>query len=134
MLILLVINLLFNTQSNITLSLTDIRSAEGTIRIAFYDNEEQFLKTPTFSISEPVSDMPAQQIILEQIPVGEYAIAVFHDRNNNGEMDKNLLGIPTESFGFSNNKMGFASPPSFKQCLVKITQPDTRLSIDLINY
>ena len=37
------------------------------------------------------------------IPPGTYAIAVFHDENANGKLDKNFLGIPCEGYGASNN-------------------------------
>jgi uncharacterized protein (DUF2141 family) len=44
---------------------------------------------------------------------GTYAIAVFHDRNKNGKLDKNIFGAPTESYGFSNNARSTFSAPSF---------------------
>jgi uncharacterized protein (DUF2141 family) len=43
------------------------------------------------------------EYIFRNIPKGIYAISIFHDRNNNGEIDKNFVGIPTEGYGFSNN-------------------------------
>lgn len=48
------------------------------------------------------------------LPDEKFAIAVFHDRNKNGIMDRNLLGIPTESYGFSNNAREMFSAPSFR--------------------
>lgn len=39
----------------------------------------------------------------EGLPAGDYAVQVLHDANDNGEMDKNFLGIPSEGYGFSNN-------------------------------
>jgi uncharacterized protein (DUF2141 family) len=38
-------------------------------------------------------------------PPGEYAVVVFHDANDNGMIDHNLIGFPKEALGFSN---GFA--------------------------
>jgi uncharacterized protein (DUF2141 family) len=38
-------------------------------------------------------------------PPGEYAVVVFHDANDNGTIDHNLIGFPKEALGFSN---GFA--------------------------
>jgi len=45
---------------------------------------------------------------------GIYAISLFIDSNDNKKLDKNLIGIPTEQYGFSNNAMGFLGKPSFK--------------------
>ena len=33
-------------------------------------------------------------------PYGDYGVAVFHDENSNGKMDKYVLGIPLEPYGF----------------------------------
>ena len=41
---------------------------------------------------------------------GVYAIAIIHDENTNGEVDTNLLGIPTEGVGVSTNPTLFGKP------------------------
>jgi uncharacterized protein (DUF2141 family) len=44
------------------------------------------------------------------MPPGDYAVVVFHDTNDNGEIDHNLIGIPMERLGFSNAfKLSLAS-------------------------
>jgi len=50
--------------------------------------------------------------ITPPIPDGVYALAVFHDRNGNKELDKNVLGVPVEPYGFSNDARGTLGPPS----------------------
>lgn len=49
------------------------------------------------------------------LPAGAYAVVVFHDENDNGEIDHNRLGLPSETLGFSNGfKPGLLSGlPSF---------------------
>lgn len=37
------------------------------------------------------------------LPPGEYAVCAFHDANSNGELDTNVLGMPREDWGVSNN-------------------------------
>ncbi|WP_232279356.1 DUF2141 domain-containing protein [Psychromonas ingrahamii] len=44
---------------------------------------------------------------------GKYAMAVIHDENTNGKLDTNLIGVPKEGFGFSNNAKALLSAPSF---------------------
>ena len=39
----------------------------------------------------------------EGLPAGDYAVQIFHDENDNGDLDKNLFGIPSEDYGFSQN-------------------------------
>jgi uncharacterized protein (DUF2141 family) len=48
------------------------------------------------------------------------AICAYHDKNDNGRLDKNVFGIPTERYGFSNDpKRGFG-PPTFEQASVDL--------------
>ncbi len=49
----------------------------------------------------------------EDIPPGTYALAVIHDENMNGKLETNVLGIPTEGYGFSNDAKGVLGAPSF---------------------
>lgn len=59
------------------------------------------------------------KISFSQLTPGSYAVAVYHDQNLNNQLDKNILGIPTESYGFSNNARGTFSAPSFSEAKVQ---------------
>ena len=37
------------------------------------------------------------------LPSGDYASVVFHDAKDNGIIDHNLIGVPSEELGFSNS-------------------------------
>jgi uncharacterized protein (DUF2141 family) len=56
-------------------------------------------------------------LTISELRIGSYAIRVFHDQNSNGKLDTNLIGIPKERFGFSNNVMGQFGPPAFEEQL-----------------
>ena len=43
------------------------------------------------------------EVSFGDVQPGRYAVQVMHDANDNGKMDSNLLGIPSEGYGFSNN-------------------------------
>jgi uncharacterized protein (DUF2141 family) len=45
---------------------------------------------------------PSQQFVFENIPEGHYAFVGYQDLNNNGNPDKNFLGIPKEPIALSN--------------------------------
>jgi uncharacterized protein (DUF2141 family) len=55
------------------------------------------------------------------LPAGEYAVSVMQDENANGTLDSNVLGVPLEGFGASNNVLPATSAPRWS---------DSRLSID----
>ena len=50
------------------------------------------------------------------LPVGDYAVTTFLDENNNAKLDTNMMGIPKERFGFSNNPTILTGAPSFQEC------------------
>lgn len=60
------------------------------------------------------------KIIIKDIPAGRYALAVIQDQNENGHLDKNKMGIPTEPFGFSNNVIGAFGPPKFHRAQFEV--------------
>ena len=62
------------------------------------------------------------------LPPGRFAVAVFHDENENDELDVNFIGIPKEGYAFSRDARGFAGPPSFDAAAVEIAEGDGPLS------
>ena len=63
--------------------------------------------------------------VIEDIPAGEYALMVYFDENDNLEMDKNFIGIPTEPLGFSNNYQP-KGPPSYSRAAFILAQDEER--------
>ena len=55
------------------------------------------------------------RLIYNDLPFGVYAIAFHHDEDNDGKMNRNFLGIPTEGYGFSNNPKIYTGPPTFDE-------------------
>jgi uncharacterized protein (DUF2141 family) len=58
---------------------------------------------------------------------------VYHDENDDGRLDENSWGVPTEGYGFSNNAQGFLSAPSYDAAAVTLYGTDKVLAISL-NY
>ena len=67
------------------------------------------------------------RFVFEDLPAGRYAIAVIHDKNNNGKLDTDFLGMPKEGFGFSQNATGFMGPPSFKKAAINVPADKTTI-------
>lgn len=117
---------------NFTIQVTGFQKKSGQIRIALYNNENGFL-APEQVYKKIVLDV--NESILKhtlKVPQGNYAIALYHDGNSNGICDKNFLGIPIESYGFSNNIRPVLSAPSFKSTVVEVKK-DLEIKIALLN-
>lgn len=67
---------------------------------------------------------PAQSALtcrFEGLAAGDYAVAVSHDLNGNRRTDRNLVGIPKEAWGVSNNVRPRLRAPRFDEALVRLT-------------
>ena len=64
----------------------------------------------------------SQNYTFDDLPEGDYAVAIYQDLNRNKILDKNLLGIPTEIYGFSNNARRTFSAPSFQEAKFKLNK------------
>lgn len=98
--------------AELTIHIDDVKAAGGNIMVALYGSEATFLKQPDNATGAPAA-AGTNTVTFKDLPEGTYAFAVFHDANSNGKMDKNLVGIPTEDYAFSNNALGKMGPPSF---------------------
>ena len=66
----------------------------------------------------------------EGIEKGRYAISILHDANNNGKIDLNVLGIPKEGFGASNDTPpGPTSPPNFEDAAFEFDGSEVNLAL-----
>ena len=71
------------------------------------------------------------QVVFTNLPYGWYGIFLYHDENGNGKMDKNMMGIPKEAYGFSNNAKGFLGKPDYKDVKFELTSAEKQIVIKL---
>jgi len=111
-------------------NVTDIAEIEGTARIAVFTDADHF--------KDKVS--PTDTAIIEikmhtvshtfKLIGGLYAIAVYQDNNNDGQLNTRALGIPTEGVGFSNLYEKKLRPPDFQESSFFL-QSDTTIRIPI---
>lgn len=65
--------------------------------------------------------------VFKEIPVGTYGISAFHDEDNNGKLNTNLVGYPVEEYACSNNARNMFSAPSWKDAKFKFKGGTVRL-------
>ena len=122
-------NKVFSQQENSIYYITDLRgdislemeinnlqSNNGPLYIRILDGNEN----PVIVGTSPVINYSAR-ISFDSISPGKYAIQFFHDENENQKMDFNLIGIPKEKFGSSNNVKPILGPPKFEKMLFNLT-------------
>ena len=116
---------------DLTIEVSGITPNRGKIYIAVYDVAESF-PTPGRQLVGQVLDATAGHLTahFKNLPAGQYAAVAFQDANGNGKLDKSFLGIPKESYGFSNGARGSAGPPKFSAAAITLG-PDGTTQIEL---
>lgn len=107
----------------LSIHISGISKIKGSLFIAIYRATDDF---PVFGkqfkgIVKEVEGK-SQNYTFDNLPEGEYALAIYQDENRNKILDKNLLGIPTEIYGFSNNARRTFSAPSFQEAKFKLNK------------
>lgn len=87
------------------LVISNLGKRKGVLYIAWYNNETDFRKETkaVFTRAVPVEKQDQVTVAFDHILPGTYAIAILLDQDGNKKMTTNLLGIPKEKYGFSNN-------------------------------
>ena len=108
-------------EHELTIRITGIKSIKGKIGVCLLTDESEFLSACS-DYTELKVTAKTMTITKEGLATGEYVLTLYHDANNNGELDTNLIGLPKERYGFSNNPSTFFGPPSYSKCLFEVKE------------
>lgn len=117
-------------QNSITVNISNIDNIKGTLIIGLYDSEANFMKKRVMGKLEKVKSNIAS-VTFRNVKVGNYAISLFHDENNNKKLDTYLFGIPKEDYGCSNNARGIMGPPKWKDAVFIVNEENVTQNIKL---
>jgi uncharacterized protein (DUF2141 family) len=121
-----------------------VANSSGTIVVGLYDNAANYASAVEESSKVLVNDSRRlvgvslravagrQSVVFTDLKPGTYAVIVFHDENDDGKLDKNALGLPTEAYVISNNVRGLLAPPEFKDAAVALGESDRVIEMRLI--
>ncbi|WP_169570272.1 DUF2141 domain-containing protein [Sneathiella limimaris] len=119
--------------AEIHIQVQGLRSADGDVRVTLFQAgnflkfDKVFRRAKTLASGAPV------ELVLKDLPEGDYSFSIAHDENANGELDKNFFGIPKEGVGVSNNAKGFLGPPSDAAATFSLRAEPVRQTI-LLSY
>lgn len=109
--------------ADLAIEVRGVRAGEGRVYVAVHSPESK----ETFPASAGMVaglDQRARtgsiRFVLKDLPPGRYAVNAFHDENGNRELDSNIVGIPTEGYGFANDPPTVFGPPEFDAAAVDL--------------
>lgn len=111
-----------------------IRESTGEIGVLLFDHATGFPGDSASSIRHRVVPARTGKVALyfEDLPFGTYAVAVIHDLNGNRRVDTNLLGIPKEGYGFSNNARSLFRAPRFHEAAFAHQGAVAKVQVEMI--
>jgi uncharacterized protein (DUF2141 family) len=101
---------------DLSVTITKIHNAKGSIRIALYQTEDSWMELPEAhrKLAKPAKKGTVN-FVFTALKKGTYGYAIFHDANDNQELDMQWLPPkPVEGVGASNNAEGSFGPPDWE--------------------
>ncbi|MFM9935917.1 MAG: DUF2141 domain-containing protein [Novosphingobium sp.] len=121
----------------INLTVDRVRSSKGLITATLYPDEvKRFLvKNGSLYVASTPASIGQTRFCLFVPRPGPYAIAIYHDEDSSGTINRGgLFGIPTEAVGFSNNPMILFGPPSLRSVRIDIQHASQSATINLKRF
>ena len=121
----------FASAADLTVRIEGVRSADGDIRVALHRRADG-VDFPDSAGIVKAAMRPAGKagdLVFAGLAPGDYAVAAFHDEDRDGDLNTNLLGIPTEGYGFSNEARGIFGPPGFDAAAFTIKADEERPAV-----
>jgi uncharacterized protein (DUF2141 family) len=124
-------SLMFGQNVNLTVAVSGLKSNTGVLKVGLYNSDGTFLKSTYKSIATEIKNNAATVTFVD-IPKGEYGISTYQDENNNGKLDRDTMGIPSEDYACSNDAKGFMGPPRFEDAKFSLNN-DSKIDIKFNN-
>jgi len=116
----------------VEVAVTGVANARGHIHVDLC-TEDTFLKENCPYAGSAVATPGSTVVKIAGVPPGHYAAQVFHDEHDDGRVHRNVLGIPTEPIGFSNDAPLHLHGPRFKEAAFAVEHGVERITLRLRN-
>jgi uncharacterized protein (DUF2141 family) len=131
----LLASLLFTTDT-LEVRITNVSEVKGCVRMAVFASASDFEEEKN-AVYEEVVPLSSTATIYRRLPLSgssSYGIALYHDVNNNGKLDRNGLGIPKEPYAFSNNPAAKWQAPTFSEIAFVPNKVNGTLQLKLLAW
>ncbi len=117
--------------ATLVLEMSGFTSSNGHVRVHLANSRENLESDGKgFRVAKLTVEDGAASTRFTDLPYGEYAIKVFHDENDNEELDIGWRG-PEERYGFSNDARGMMGPADWEEAKFSIDSPKHATKITL---
>jgi uncharacterized protein (DUF2141 family) len=118
--------------ADLEITISELSAATGKLSVKLVDSADAYNgpAKPVAGKQLEVSSTDALKLSFADLKPGNYAVMVMHDENSNGKLDSNILGIPKEGYGFSNNP-NVMRQPTFEEARFEVKDGSNQITIEL---
>jgi len=117
---------LSQSTSTVLLEVSSLKNTRGTLNCRLFTKASDFPDGEgILTVRTPIAGANTT-CTFPNIEPGTYAVAVVHDENSNGKLDKNFVGVPSEGYGVSNNKTYALSAPKWDESVFTIAPSESK--------
>ncbi|WP_343897955.1 DUF2141 domain-containing protein [Craurococcus roseus] len=116
------------------MAVSGARSTEGNVTVTLYGpRRESFLARGGRLARQriPLAGATAVEACFALAAPGDYALAVYHDENDDRDFNRNPLGLPIEGYGFSNDAPTAFGLPDFDRVRFTLPPGGNRIAVRL---
>jgi uncharacterized protein (DUF2141 family) len=119
--------------AELQLNIADGPATSSTLYVALFDSADAYTAgTSEKALASQTAPMRAgaAEVVFRGLAPGRYAVRMFADENGNAKLDTNLMGMPTERYGFSNDAKGKRAAPGFDAAAISV-DADVKTTVHL---
>jgi uncharacterized protein (DUF2141 family) len=118
--------------ADLTVTVSGIRNASGSVSTGIFNSESSFAKPSEALASFRIkTGQGSVGFTAHDLPPGRYAVAAYHDENGNGRLDFDPTGVPTEGYGVSNDARNPSAPPEFAKAAFELRDQNKSVTVNI---
>jgi uncharacterized protein (DUF2141 family) len=118
--------------TDLAVTISGARNATGSISAGIFDSESSFPKAPqAFASFRIKAQQGTVSFTVHNLPPGKYAVTSYHDENDNGKLDTDVTGLPTEGYGVSNDAREILGPPQFAKASFELRDQSKTITVTI---
>jgi uncharacterized protein (DUF2141 family) len=119
--------------TTLTVTIKKVKDAKGTVRVGLFSLKDRWPVVKDASLGANAKARKGTlKVSISGVKAGTWAVALFHDEDDDGEIDKSFIGIPTEGYGFSRDASATFGPPDFEDAAFKVADKPVHQAVTMV--
>ena len=124
---------LTSSRAELAVKMSGFKSDRGVARVYLFRYEPGWpwdAPLAFATVAVPIAKREATAVIGD-LPYGVYAVAAFHDENDDGVLNVNFFKVRTEGWAFARNRQALTEAPAFEDARVEVFAANVTVEVAL---